>query len=275
MKTFLKSYPISVIGTVLFTFLLVSLNTKAKKISKKQFAFIPSGFVKLGTDSFSVQSFYMSKYEVSNKEYRTFLNEIKKIDEALFKQCLPDTLKWLSKSSSMQAFKDYYFSHPAYEDYPVVNVSKKGAEEYCKWFTEKYNSNQKKGTKLIFRLPLEAEFVRATRGDQHQQIYAWKNNSIRNDNGQFMCNHVHIDASSTQQYNADNTDVTAPVKSYWPNTFGIYNLNGNVAEMINEKNVAMGGSWKHDSTNVTNESKMFFSEAQPYVGFRMVATFLR
>ena len=30
----------------------------------------------------------------------------------------------------------------------------------------------------------------------------------------------------------DNADITAPVKSYWPNDFGLYNCAGNVAEMV-------------------------------------------
>ena len=30
----------------------------------------------------------------------------------------------------------------------------------------------------------------------------------------------------------DNADVTAPVDSYWPNGYGLYNMSGNVEEMV-------------------------------------------
>ena len=30
----------------------------------------------------------------------------------------------------------------------------------------------------------------------------------------------------------DNADITAPVKSYWPNDYGLYNMAGNVSEWV-------------------------------------------
>ena len=70
----------------------------------------------------------------------------------------------------------------------------------------------------------------------------------------------------------DNADVTAPVRSFWPNEFGIYHLNGNVAEMTSEKGLAMGGSWKDDADHVRNASRSNYSTACPTVGFRIVVT---
>ena len=30
----------------------------------------------------------------------------------------------------------------------------------------------------------------------------------------------------------DNADITAPVRSYWPNDYGLYNMAGNVSEWV-------------------------------------------
>ena len=30
----------------------------------------------------------------------------------------------------------------------------------------------------------------------------------------------------------DNADVTAPIYSYWPNDYGLYNMSGNVSEWV-------------------------------------------
>ena len=49
--------------------------------------------------------------------------------------------------------------HPAYFTYPVVNIDKKSAEEFCKWLTDKYNSTKKhKYQNIEFRLPTETEW---------------------------------------------------------------------------------------------------------------------
>jgi formylglycine-generating enzyme required for sulfatase activity len=70
----------------------------------------------------------------------------------------------------------------------------------------------------------------------------------------------------------DYVDITAPVKSYWPNGYGLYNMNGNVAEMISDKNVVVGGSWYDPGFDVRNESEKPYNGAARTVGFRVVAT---
>ncbi len=41
----------------------------------------------------------------------------------------------------------------------------------------------------------------------------------------------------------DKAEITAPALSYWPNAFGLYNMSGNVAEMVAQQGRNMGGSW--------------------------------
>jgi formylglycine-generating enzyme required for sulfatase activity len=70
----------------------------------------------------------------------------------------------------------------------------------------------------------------------------------------------------------DFADITAPVKSYWPNGYGLYNVNGNVAEMIADKEIVAGGSWNDPGYDVRNESVKPYKGAARNVGFRIVAT---
>ncbi|MCE3294939.1 MAG: hypothetical protein K0R65_653 [Crocinitomicaceae bacterium] len=239
---------------------------------KKDFAFVPSGLVVRNGDTLSVQAFYMSKGEVTNKEYRLFLADLKKNNKMEdYKAAYPDTLAWKKLNP---AFLDYYFTHPAYEDYPVVNISHEAAQMYCTWFTEKMNSDPRAKYVYRFRLPVREEFIRACRGEDHSRKYAWKYDGIQDEKGNVLCNHLR-DEPNVAGSLSDNADITAPSRSYRPNDFGIYNLNGNVAEMTNVKDVATGGSWKDKAENVRNESTSVYSRPQPNIGFRMVSTFLQ
>ena len=59
-----------------------------------------------------------------------------------------------------------------------------------------------------------------------------------------MANYIRTDIQDTTGAPADGAVFTAPVGAYWPNDLGIYNMSGNVAEMISEKGVTKGGSYK-------------------------------
>ncbi len=103
---------------------------------------------------------YVSKYDVSNEMYMQFISDLKNSEKKdLYAKCYPDTLKWHTKYAYNEPFVELYHVHPAYFSYPVVNIDKKSAEEFCKWLTEKYNSEKKRKYQNIeFRLPTEAEW---------------------------------------------------------------------------------------------------------------------
>ncbi|MEK7325100.1 MAG: SUMF1/EgtB/PvdO family nonheme iron enzyme [Chloroflexota bacterium] len=50
-------------------------------------------------------------------------------------------------------------------DHPVVRVSWRGAQEYCQWLTEKLRAGGMISAKEIIRLPTEAEWEKAARGE--------------------------------------------------------------------------------------------------------------
>jgi formylglycine-generating enzyme required for sulfatase activity len=260
-----------------------------KKALTDSFVYVPSGNAILNEDTVSVQAFYMYQTEVKNIDYQEFIADLKKKgDQEKLRIALVDSSKWSSnRLGKNSAYETYYHSHPAYRDFPVVNVSHEAAALYCQWLGEKYD--EKYGTKgrFLFRLMEKAEYVRASRGDS-DATYAWGTHSLRNEKGQLMCNHAQLCGENIHRNTEKNTyeirfnnamsgamshaDVLATAKSYWPNQFKVYNLNGNAAEMIREKGVAMGGSWQDPGYDVRIESTFLYDGPNPFTGFRVVIT---
>lgn len=224
---------------------------------------------------------YISTCEVSNKQYRCFLQSLLAEGEtAKYSVAQVDSSLWHTKLAYGEPYRVYYYSHPAYDNYPVVNISKQGAELYCEWLTEQYNLAAKR--KATFRLPTEQEWITAAKAGNESAIYPWPGNSLtyaKNGKwqGEAMCNYRHNNEPIVAASLSDNTDITAPVKSYRPNAFGIYNMSGNVAEILQEDGFTKGGSWNSKAEKVTiqaRETDMEVPYPSPQVGFRPVMVLL-
>ena len=102
-------------------------------------------------------------------------------------------------------------------DHPVVHVSWNDAHAYCQWSGK--------------RLPTEAEWEYAARGGLVQKKYPWGDELTPE--GEHRCN---IWQGKFPDYNSmeDGFLGTAPVKSFKPNDFGLYNVSGNVWEWCND-----------------------------------------
>ena len=206
---------------------------------------------------------YMHQSEISNRQYHEFLNwKLKNEGLAAYHLMFPDTTVWKDKLTYSEPLINHYFQHPAFLDFPVVGVSWQQAVAWCNWKADRLMESaqfKKSGLKEIrLRLPSEKEWMAAARGGLPETtIYPWPGNSVRmvegkkRDIGKCLLN-ITIDSIANSNYAGNLPDpgfITTHVASYWPNNIGLYNICGNVAEWIQEKNMAKGGSWNSRANN--------------------------
>ena len=239
---------------------------------------IKSNFIKVKNDLF------VSKYEVSNLDYRNFLTDISNNNKIeLYKNCLPDTLVWQDKFKNTAPFVEFYFRHVSYDNYPVVGISYESAIEYCNWLTEKYNNDtKKKYKKVLFKLLNKEDWIFAANKGETSKVYTWGSGFMQNNRKQNLCNYKHtsfVFDSLTKKYNEipetsqttlfEKSVITTSINSFYPNSFGLYNMCGNVAEMIEEKGMAKGGSFDDGAYNVRIASEKHYTKPQADIGFRV------
>lgn len=227
----------------------------------------------------------MSVTEVSNINYREFLFDMRKKGEDVT-ALLPDTTDWRNKGSYNEPYVEYYFRHPAYNDYPVVGVSKDQAKAFCSWLSEVLTTSyrlddQSDIDSVVVRLPTKQEWIDAAKGGNDYYEYPWKGHSLRWEEGKFQgdmranCIRGRGDYMGIAGSLNDHADVTAPVKSYWPNDYGLYNCAGNVAELVADDNVAMGGSWNSYGNDIKVTSEMPADSSSARIGFRYLVEVVR
>jgi formylglycine-generating enzyme required for sulfatase activity len=226
------------------------------------------------------QNVYMSHTEVTNIMYHEFLSYQKsRISAEDYVALLPDTTVWRSKNSYSEPYVEYYFRHPAYNEYPIVGLTKLQAEKFCAWLSiilteENRKKEDSNVDSVLVRLPTNAEWVWAAKGGNEYYEYPWEGHNMRMEEGKFQgqirANFVRGKGDFMGMAGSlnDHADITAPVKSYWPNDFGLYNCAGNVAEMVADKDVAKGGSWYSSGYDIRVNSEIPFTEPSSKIGFR-------
>lgn len=168
---------------------------------------------------------------------------IVKRDERIY----PDTLCWIRDFSYSynEPMTKRYFSHPAFNNYPVVGVNWKQATAFCEWRTQYLNSfleSKKRAAESDFRLPTEAEWEYAARGGRSQSMFPWGNYYLRNKKGCLLANFK----PGRGNYPEDGGFYTVRADAYWPNDFGLYNMAGNVAEWTSSLYYEGGYNFQHD-----------------------------
>jgi len=196
-----------------------------------------------------VSSFWMDETEVTNDQFKRFVDDTgyvttaeKSIDWEDIKKVVPpgtpkphDSLLapsslvfFETKTENLSDFTQWWklkrnanWRQPFGENssidgkgnHPVVHISWDDAQAYCEWAGK--------------RLPTEAEFEYASRGGVENTLYSWGNEPV--DQGNLKAN-VWEGKFPTNNKIKDEYYYTAPVKSFKPNKYGLYDIAGNVWE---------------------------------------------
>jgi formylglycine-generating enzyme required for sulfatase activity len=225
---------------------------------------------------------HIGKFEVTNREYNLFLKNLKQTKNyELYYKCMIDSTRWsrVFPTAFHNPMVDYYHHHPAYANYPIVNIPYEGAVAYCKWLTVQYNQQHPEGKYISFRLPTEQEWRYAAGSKNEKTITPFPNDNILSCNPKNKSNRSNDTSShclylgnikTAEGYQADGGFSTTTVTSYPPNSLGIYNTFGNVAEMTNTKGIIKGGSWDDVFEDCTFDKNATYATPDPRVGFRIM-----
>jgi formylglycine-generating enzyme required for sulfatase activity len=156
------------------------------------------------------------------------------------------------------------------EDLPVAGISFGAALDFCGWLTVS------RADGCLYRLPTEAEWAVAAAGGGSGP-WPW---GTRSPDGTLLnLSDVNEVLLQRHPYLDDGYEQSAPVGSYPPNGWGIYDMAGNVWEWClpvfpDTVPLTRGGSWISSMDDCRCHSRMLpdTSLGYPFTGFRVAAT---
>lgn len=171
------------------------------------------------------RTFWLARTETTVGQYRRFVaqtnyrTEADKRGQGRFWRFDLNEWDWINGLSWRAPFAS---NEPAPDNWPAVQVSWGDANAYCHWAGG--------------RLPTEAEWERAARGGREGQIHIWGSAStpevsgVKYANGPDIATAKEFPTFATfKNYNDGYTRI-APVASFAPNRYGLYDMAGNAYE---------------------------------------------
>ncbi len=239
-----------------------------------------------------VRSFYMAKYEVSNAEFVTFLNaekdriNVTEEGEVLYNDLKIASLKCEHACVGWEPEILYdsgqFKVAEGKKSYPVVLVSWFGAQKYADWLA--------RVSGRPYRLPTEAEWEYAAGEGKRHLKWAGVSKIARLSEYANLCDNGCLVKEWRYKNLHDGFPGRAPVGSFKPNAFGLYDMTGNVSEWCGEsfylyttqkegeltipdpyQHTIRGGSWLNTPRGATTTVR-FTAQAEQCdvsVGFRL------
>ncbi|MFD2115522.1 formylglycine-generating enzyme family protein [Paenibacillus yanchengensis] len=181
----------------------------------------------------TIDPFYIDPYAVTNLQFQQFVDATGYVTEAeqfgwsyVFHLLLSDAEKEKVTSVPQQTpwwhvVQGAYWRKPEGTDshvedrwnHPVVHISWHDANAYCQWAGK--------------QLATEAQWEYAARGGLVSRRYPWGDEL--KPNGEHRCN-IWQGKFPIKNHASDGYIGTAPVDTYMPNGYGLYNMSGNVWE---------------------------------------------
>ncbi|MGR3952277.1 MAG: formylglycine-generating enzyme family protein [Chlamydia sp.] len=231
--------------SLLLFFIQITLFAHETQTHPSGMVWIPAGSFWMGCDSKDAKSdeqpihlvqldgFWMDETCVTNEQFAKFVAATGYIttaekDMLHDKETLPSSFifKEPKEETPLHDHSVWWQSHPGTswknprgpgssidgkELHPVVHVSWEDAKNYATWAKK--------------RLPTEAEWEYAARGDSDFAHYAWGNDEFCEESPQANLWHGHFPHKSSKE---SEQIGTSSVKSYCPNSFKLYDMAGNV-----------------------------------------------
>ncbi len=241
----------------------------------------------------AISSFYLDKYEITNKEYCAFLNSLgNQFEMSVDSREVP----WIDVVGQTPSWNDNYCGivykqdldsfaiKSGYEEIPVVYVTWYGAVAYCNWLSEQnglekcYGEKGDRGsgdvTKNGYRLPVESEWEYACRAGTTTEYY-WGNKM----NSEYCW------------YKDNSYEKLHEVGKKIPNDYGLYDMSGNVWEWCSEctdganysgnsgpkrYRICRGGNWDSISEGCRSSTRVVVEPVfmDSYGGFRLARSFI-
>ena len=179
--------------------------------------FVPAGKFIMGSNP-EVDPYFWGaespQHDVTLSDYRIYQTEV---TNAMYQQCASEKSCPIPSQKKSRTVADYY-SNSQYGDYPVIYVNWVSAQAYCKWAGG--------------RLPTEAEWEKAARGDQDTRLFPWGSTPAIETQANF-CDTGCAQGQADRDKNDGYSD-TAPVGSFpeGVSQYGVLDMAGNVWEWV-------------------------------------------
>jgi len=228
--------------------------------------------------------FYLGVVEVANAQFRRFRASHR--TAAPIGMSVPDVLMdpLMNMCVAREALAKLSVHSLNGDRQPVGNVSYDAAVAFCQWLNSLPAERQAGRT---YRLPTEDEWEYACRAGTEGRFYWDDKSKIGAHANVADVTGREIWTTHLQFHEDDGFLVSAPVASYKPNAYGLYDMLGNVHELTSSELtyydwkygrgssscfVAKGGSWSSAEPVVRQAARLWlgFNAARYDVGFRVV-----